>query len=281
MEIIIKNFGDFLKIWGVVLLVNQILFFGACFAPYCLIAALPHTGIIAAVLTYYSFEKDSDASPDGKSKDRLSDFFEILHEVTKQIDEDQLHEKEKLNAQLEKRSLKTDAKASFSENKKDRFPENDALKERGDGYELHIGRKFELKGDLVIYNGLIQGYEDQGVDIIILSKRNKTINLIQCKNWKRMEFTTEHLFQIYKKLNEYHADYPYLEPDDINQFLSLKRSKQEILEEISASQTYKSVRKTLYLSSAQVINDDVWHILEKIKDNIYRYKDMKIVIHQL
>lgn len=34
--------------------------------------------------------------------------------------------------------------------------ESDVLKSRGDGYELHIGRMFERKGDLVIYNGMIR-----------------------------------------------------------------------------------------------------------------------------
>jgi hypothetical protein len=48
-----------------VLIANQIFIFGACFAPYCLIAGLPHTGIIAAVITYFmneTNEKESDIS---------------------------------------------------------------------------------------------------------------------------------------------------------------------------------------------------------------------------
>jgi len=39
--------------WVVILIANQLFIFGACFAPYCLIAGLPHTGIIAAVVTYF------------------------------------------------------------------------------------------------------------------------------------------------------------------------------------------------------------------------------------
>jgi len=53
---IFANFQTFLVIWIVVLIVNQLFIFSACFAPYCLIAALPHTGIIAALITYFTIE---------------------------------------------------------------------------------------------------------------------------------------------------------------------------------------------------------------------------------
>jgi hypothetical protein len=62
---IINNFQQFLVVWACVLIANQIFIFGACFAPYCLIAGLPHTGIIAAVITYFmneENEKESDIS---------------------------------------------------------------------------------------------------------------------------------------------------------------------------------------------------------------------------
>jgi hypothetical protein len=50
----LKNIQKFLVVWVVVVLVNQIAIFGACFAPYCLIAALPHTSIIALLITYFT-----------------------------------------------------------------------------------------------------------------------------------------------------------------------------------------------------------------------------------
>ena len=49
----IDNFQSFLIVWVVVILVNQIFIFGACFEPYCLIAALPHTSLIAILLSYF------------------------------------------------------------------------------------------------------------------------------------------------------------------------------------------------------------------------------------
>jgi len=44
--------------WVVVILLNQIFIFGACFAPYCIAAALPHTSAIAALLTYFYFKSE-------------------------------------------------------------------------------------------------------------------------------------------------------------------------------------------------------------------------------
>ena len=37
----------FLATWFIIILLNQFFIFGACFAPYCILAALPHTGVIA------------------------------------------------------------------------------------------------------------------------------------------------------------------------------------------------------------------------------------------
>ena len=50
---IFANLQTFFLIWLVVIILNQIFIFGACFAPYCLIAAIPHTSIISAIITFY------------------------------------------------------------------------------------------------------------------------------------------------------------------------------------------------------------------------------------
>jgi len=55
---ITQNFQKFIVIWVVVILINQIFIFGSCFAAYCLLAALPHTGVIAALIVF--FTKDND-----------------------------------------------------------------------------------------------------------------------------------------------------------------------------------------------------------------------------
>lgn len=286
MDRIFNNFKGFLKIWGVVLLANQILVFGACFAPYCLLAALPHTGVIAAFIAYYFYAADNTEKNTGsihsEPKDKIAEFFKEIEDRVEKSREFQKNLKENPEPQPLQTFSKSDSKSSFSPHKKAvNLAEDDVLKKRGDGYELHIGRKFELKGDLVIYNGLIQGYEDQGVDIIVLSRKDQTINLIQCKHWKRFEFTREHLYKIYQKLDEFNADYQYLKPQDINQYLSIKVGEDEMRSTIKSSLTYPQIRKTLYLSSAQVVQQDAWKLLESIKNNIYRYKNMKVVIHQI
>jgi len=58
---VIHNFQKFLVTWVIVILVNQIAIFGACFAPYCLIAALPHTGVIAALITFFMRDQNGDS----------------------------------------------------------------------------------------------------------------------------------------------------------------------------------------------------------------------------
>lgn len=57
---VIQNFQQFIVIWVVVILANQLIIFGACFAPYCLLAALPHTFVVAALIAF--FLNSSEAS---------------------------------------------------------------------------------------------------------------------------------------------------------------------------------------------------------------------------
>lgn len=53
MNKIKENLETFLTIWGVILVLNQVVLFGGCFNPICLIAALPHTGAIAFVISIF------------------------------------------------------------------------------------------------------------------------------------------------------------------------------------------------------------------------------------
>jgi hypothetical protein len=82
------------------------------------------------------------------------------------------------------------------------FSEN-TLKAKGDRYEAAIGLAYENKGDLVIYNGFIKGMKDQGVDLVAISTRNKSIHLIQCKNWVNRQISSDTLQEIYNKLDQY------------------------------------------------------------------------------
>lgn len=64
----------FFKIWGIVLLLNQLLFYHFCLKPNCIISALPHTGIISAVLYFFYWKEnqeiDATSSEDNYQKQK-------------------------------------------------------------------------------------------------------------------------------------------------------------------------------------------------------------------
>jgi hypothetical protein len=175
---------------------------------------------------------------------------------------------------------KTEESWKIQEANNEAMRKAEPLKARGDGYELHIGRMFERKGDLVIYNGFLRGFEDQGVDLIVLPKGEQAINLVQCKHWQRFEFTPEHLRQIHQKLCNYQRDYISLKPEAIKQYLATHFTDMQINQIMSVSYQYP-MRKTLYLASKQVISQEAEGMLTLITNNIYRYEDMKVVIYSI
>ncbi len=69
-----KNFQVFLVAWVVVIIANQLLIFGACFAPYCLIAALPHTLIISLLVNHFILFENSSRPEKPPTKEKLEDF---------------------------------------------------------------------------------------------------------------------------------------------------------------------------------------------------------------
>jgi hypothetical protein len=66
MEKIKNNLETFFTIWGIILVLNQVFIFGGCFAPYCLLAALPHTGVIAFIVSIF-YIKDNKRSSQVKN----------------------------------------------------------------------------------------------------------------------------------------------------------------------------------------------------------------------
>lgn len=251
-----ENLQQFFIIWGFVLVLNQIFIFGACFAPYCLIAALPHTGVIAFFLTLYSL-KSEDVSESTKE-------YEKKHreEVIRNI----------VNSTNQKE------KSIFTEQTK--F--EDKYTQMGDDYEKYIGQQFERKGDLVIYNGLIFGLEDEGVDIISISSNEKYINLIQCKNWYKKQMTLENLELVYLKLEKYQLEFSIFHFDDekINSYLIQKRPLFKINSILDNCKDF-IFRKTLYIASDKVMDLEIGKELKLIKSNIFQYKDMKIVFKEI
>ena len=62
LEAALKNMKRFFGVWLVILIANQLFIFGACFAPYCLAAALPHTFVIALLINLFGFKQNQKAS---------------------------------------------------------------------------------------------------------------------------------------------------------------------------------------------------------------------------
>lgn len=229
--------------WAGVLAANQIFIFNGCFTVYCIAAALPHTGIIAFFLTLI-----------------------IIREEKKEIENDV------------KKPPKIIRKATTT------VDNDDPLKKRGDLYEKLIGLKFEEKGNIVIYNGFIQGYNDEGVDVIAVSQKHKSINFIQCKNWTRKSIELIDIIKIYEKLNRFDFSdcLEKIKDSTISQHLQLHNIDSDLLttrmDQIRNNYDIYTIRKTLYLSSEKVVNLEVGKYLTMIKQNIFRYKDMKIVL---
>jgi len=158
------------------------------------------------------------------------------------------------------------------------------LKDKGDRYEKFIGSRFEDKGELVIYNGFIKGYKDKGIDIISISKTDKTINLIQCKNWTKKPLLLNDIKKIYTKLDNYDLDFVHLNVCDINIYL-VDEEDTDVIKNLlfTIKQNYNeyTIRKTLYLGSDKVVDLNIGEHLEMLKSNIFKYNDMKIVIKEL
>lgn len=71
----------FFLTWLVILLLNQILIFSACFAPYCLLVALPHTGVIAffIVRVFLEQKRAEDGETNTDERKELDALLEPLH----------------------------------------------------------------------------------------------------------------------------------------------------------------------------------------------------------
>jgi hypothetical protein len=250
-----EKINAFFIVWGVVLVVNQIFIFHGCFSPSCLLAALPHTGIIAFFLVRAGNKNNEQPA----NKPDLS-----------------RTEKPPISEKIVIQPLPIKKVVIETENKP---AEPDFFKQKGDKYENFIGKKFEEKGDLVIYNGFINGYADQGVDIICISTATKTIHLIQCKNWTTMRMTLAHLQAVYQKLEDYNFDCFNLSVEAINNHQTAYKDNVRLtLVNTQHNLAKFTVRKTLYLASEKVVDLEIGRYLTMMSPTIFKYKDMKIVM---
>jgi hypothetical protein len=171
-----------------------------------------------------------------------------------------------------------------TDNQGDESTEDKTPKTEEIAYERHIGKQFETKGDLVIYNGLIKDYGDGGVDLTAISPDGKTLNLIQCKSWHSMAMGLFHIQKIYQKLTNHNFDFLNLPIEQIKTHLHTKKDEKTIRDIITNARQNKNnftIRKTLYIASEKVVDLEIGKHLIMIQPDIFRYEDMKIVVERI
>lgn len=86
----IKEYSErFFIVWGAILFLNQLFLFHGCFYPNCLIAALPHTGIIAFLIIIFTSEKVEDEFKKKKNKEKdLKSQDDVVSQWTKSYDQE-------------------------------------------------------------------------------------------------------------------------------------------------------------------------------------------------
>ena len=255
-----------------ILFLNQAFIFG-CFAPYCIVAGMPHTAVLAFLYVWFvsgnndenvgeDEEEQVPVSPEKTAQDELEELMVAVKTKVKQ---------KKIAEEIQNR--KDEEETSIQE--------EDYLKQKGDAYERYIGKQFEAKGDVVIYNGLMRGYEDDGVDIISISMETKSIHLAQCKNWTKKPMLLSDIEDIYLKLEMFDISRISKNKNVVRKYLQTKRPIEEIKEALRINKKEFIIRKTLYVSSDKVIDLNIGKKLTMIQRNIFRYEDMKIVLRDM
>lgn len=80
--------------------------------------------------------------------------------------------------------------------------------EVGRDYERYVGYLYESQGFKVYYQGIIEGFEDLGRDLIATKDRN-IVKVIQCKYWSQDKTIHEkHIFQLFGTVTAYRVDNP-------------------------------------------------------------------------
>jgi len=81
--------------------------------------------------------------------------------------------------------------------------------EIGRDFERYIGYLYESKGNAVYYQGIIEGLEDLGRDLICI--RDNDASIVQCKYWsKAKQIHEKHIFQLYGTVIAYRIDHPHM-----------------------------------------------------------------------
>ena len=284
--------SEFLTAWVIILVLNQAVIFG-CFAPYCILAGMPHTAFLAFLYVYFFVNPNKDGtdidSPIektlNKTKKGTKKTSDNSNTVSDNLDEALDKILEGMREVNTKREVEKKEGGEETKNIRDGIKKDgeriDFLKQQGDAYEKFIGFEFEKKGDFVIYNGLIRGYDDDGVDVIAISIEENTIHLIQCKNWTKKPMMLSDVENIYAKLKNFNIGRITKNARAVHNYLQGTKTLTEIENILKANKKNFKIRKTLYVGSDKVIDLNIGKQLTLITPTIFRYLDMKIVVKKL
>ena len=115
-----------------------------------------------------TFKKVNDEKIETEiEKNKGKEHLKIIEEIEKRFKK----EEEKKKAEKETNAYKSSYKKS----------KNESNWTKGRNYEKQIGQLYEKKNYKVIYNGILKGKRDGGIDLI--AENENEIILIQCKNW--------------------------------------------------------------------------------------------------
>ena len=90
----------------------------------------------------------------------------------------------------------------------DRYRQKKKFKwELGRDYERYIGHLYEKRGYAVYYQGIVEGLDDLGRDLICT--KDNSVEIIQCKFWsKEKQIHEKHIFQLYGTVIAHKIDNP-------------------------------------------------------------------------
>lgn len=83
------------------------------------------------------------------------------------------------------------SKRTYKKSYKDYRTYESQNKQKGDRYELQIGKYYQNLGYKVYFKGINEGFSDGGIDLI--AYKDNDVLLIQCKNWEHTQVKQEHL----------------------------------------------------------------------------------------
>lgn len=138
--------------------------------------------------------------------------------------------------------------------------------EVGRDYERYIGYLFEKEGYNVYYQGIVEGFEDLGRDLI--AKKGEETLIIQCKRWKKEKTIHEkHVFQLYGTCLMYKID------NEKNLLFPTIRVKSLL---ITSTQLSEKARKFAKELGIEIREDVPLKPYPSIKCNVSRRKGEKI-----